>query len=238
MMKRLSAALLLSLWCGQLWGLKVPEVVQQHRLIHVQHDPDAWVLIDPIGMDATPDISATDRADITVFVAPPGKYLVRELINRDGKKTVNKATVHIVPIAPDPGPGPAPPPPGPGPEPPPPDPPKPAELRVLLLYETAATYPTQQMTALHSTAITDYLNKHCVRNTAGQPQWRKWDDDYTDEQMRFESEEWRKAYAKAKADSKGTLPWLLVDNGSTLISEPFPASETALMSVLKKYGGE
>ena len=67
-------------------------------------------------------------------------------------------------------------------------------------------------------------------------EWRMWDDDLTQQDMAFVSEPWKKAYAKAVADSGGERPWLLV-SGKGGQSVKLPTDPAAVQELLKKYGG-
>jgi hypothetical protein len=123
----------------------------------------------------------------------------------------------------------------------PPAPIKEAGFRVLILEEIAdrSKLPRPQNAAINSTVMRGYMNGKCVKGADGKtPEWRDWDDDFTAEQLANESQLWRDAYARAKQDSAGKLPWLLVSNGKTGASVPFPATEAEVMTLLKKYGGE
>lgn len=123
-----------------------------------------------------------------------------------------------------------------------PPPPIAAEgFRVLILEETGdrPKLTRDQLAALNSTVMTGYLNAKCVKGPDGKtPEWHRWDDDFTPEQLAQQPQLWRDAIERAKKDSAGKLPWLLVSNGKSGASVPFPASEVDVMALLKKYGGE
>jgi hypothetical protein len=60
----------------------------------------------------------------------------------------------------------------------------------------------------------------------------------TDEQVAASGGNWKDWYAKAKADSQGKLPWLIISDGKTKgESIPLPDNVPAMMALLKKYGG-
>lgn len=186
-----------------------------------------------------------ERANVIYLDGPAGTYDIRVTalrIDWESKRfTQAKANTTITigpqPLPPEPEPGP-----GPSPEPEPsPDPaPIPADgFRVLILRESGATIPEGQLQALNSPAIREYLQRKCPRSADGQSvEYRIWDDDYTDEQMRFQPQLWRDAYAKAKSDAAGKLPWIMISTGKTGTSEPLPATEAETLALLKKYGGE
>ena len=103
-------------------ALEVPATVPPYHLVRITHRPDAWLLIDPVADGVEPDV-ASSSASLTVFVAPPGRYRVRELYVLDGRHVIDQAYVEIAgnapvpPVPPDPVP-PKPPEPDPGPLPP------------------------------------------------------------------------------------------------------------------------
>lgn len=156
----------------------------------------------------------------------------------EGGKTVIKlipilvGTQQPVPVPPDPGPIPDPIPPSPQPV------PLPGPIRTLILRETASAYPLHQ-DVLMSTELRNYLNEKSAKGIDGKtPEWRMWDDDYTDAQMELMQDHWRRAYADAKAKANGSYPWLYISNGRDGYSGPLPDTEDATLILLKKYGGE
>lgn len=132
------------------------------------------------------------------------------------------------------GVGPQPP---PDPEPKPPGPsPAPAGFRVLMVYESSAKLTQEQRNILNSTAITGYLNAHCVKHPKlGTPEWRKWDKDI--EVSPKESETMRKLWEETKP-KLGELPQILiVVNGKGQLY-PLPETEAETLKLLKQNGGE
>lgn len=105
-------------------------------------------------------------------------------------------------------------------------------LRMLILEETAdrGKLPRPQAAILTSTKVREYLK-------AKSGEMRQLDDDQTAEETAFMSANWKAAYERAKADSKGVTPWVILSNGRTGESRPLPASEDELLTLLKSYGG-
>lgn len=105
-------------------------------------------------------------------------------------------------------------------------------LRMLIVEETAdrGKLPRPQAAILTSTKVREYLK-------AKHGEFRQLDDDQTPEENAFMSENWRAAYERAKADSKGATPWCIISNGKTGESRALPASEDELLTLLKIYGG-
>lgn len=122
----------------------------------------------------------------------------------------------------------------PGPNPPGPTPIPSDSFKVLILEETAERTPAIAA-VVGSKAVRDYLN-----TKAGAKGWHVWDDDLTDADFKAAgaSDDWKAWHAQAKTDSQGKLPWLLVSNGKTGVSQALPATPERLLEVLKFYGGE
>jgi len=76
-------------------ALEVPERVAAYKLVRIKHSPDSWLMVDPVGTGVEPDISATDKPDVSIFVGPPGRYRIRELYIIDGRKGIDQAFVTI-----------------------------------------------------------------------------------------------------------------------------------------------
>lgn len=116
------------------------------------------------------------------------------------------------------------------------DPPSPppipgAGFRVLILEET--TERTKSTAAvLAGTRWREY-----VKSKSGE--WRIFDDDIPDAEWKFAKEPWISAFKRAKEDSHGKVPWLLVSNGVDRGSSmPLPATEDDLLSKLKEVEGD
>ena len=226
-------------------GLEVPETVKSYSQVFIKHRPEALILIEPKeGISRT----ATDKPDITAFVAPPAKYRVQEIYTGEDKVwVVNEAFVTIG----EPGPEP-PPTPDPNPEPKPEPEPNPNpegiskadRLRVMMIYETedlnTEGYP---LGSIRSTTADIYLNGACDKlpTMSGKtlPAWRRWDDDMQDSQLTMESAEMIKLFKRAKRDSQshGNQPWMVLVDKNGIHSQKIPADENEFISVLTSYGG-
>jgi len=122
--------------------------------------------------------------------------------------------------------------PTPVPPPKPPEPPAPIPVsgfRVLVLLESADRPPTY----IHSKAILDYLDLRCIKEGKF-PAHRVFDKDQS---MANVSKLWQDAFALAKSESKGVLPWIIISNGDRGYSGPLPKDEASLLSKLQEYGG-
>lgn len=111
-----------------------------------------------------------------------------------------------------------------------------AGLRVLVLEESANRKPVTMM-VLRNPEVESYLNGKCVKGPDGKtPEWRVLDKD--DGQLPRLSKLWQDAHARAKKDAGDNLPWLIVSNGRTGASLPFPATKEGMLTTLRKYGGD
>jgi len=63
-------------------------------------------------------------------------------------------------------------------------------------------------------------------------EWHSWDDSHTD--FEYVEQPWQDAYAKAKEDAKGELPWVLV-SGKGGTSERMPDEPQAFLELLGRY---
>lgn len=182
------------------------------------------------------DIFPEDKVDARevggklLFVAPPGEYRVkcRAFTFSGGKLSADTARVTVVIGTPTPDPNPPKP-----PDPPTPTPIPPGEFRVLLLYESSANMTREQLNALNSTQITDYLNRKTAATDGGKG-WRKWDKDVNTEK---ETATWKALWAATKS-SITTLPAVCIVKGTKGELFPLPATEAETLAFLKRHGGE
>lgn len=123
--------------------------------------------------------------------------------------------------------------PDPKPDPPKPDPtpPVPQGFRAILITETGQTLSRAQAAVLDSGRVRDYLNSHCIDGKTG---WRRWDKDQA---ISNENETWKSLWNAVKPKITST-PAIALVTGQTGEVFPLPTSETELMNLLKKYGGE
>lgn len=130
-------------------------------------------------------------------------------------------------------------PPGPKPDPTPVDPPTPAPIpdagfRVLMIYETAtaASLPANQIAALNSQAVRNYLNAKCVVGPDGKTrEWRLWDKDVN---VSNESTIWQNAMKRPRT----AVPWIIISDGKKGFEGPLPVNSAELLKLLKQFGGE
>ena len=228
----MSRAIILSLLClANCLSVEITpgEQCKPYQLVHVRYSAENGGVVFVLGLKdgafVTPDAVDVSPGYL-VWTGPPGTYSVHGI---EGGKRFN----YLVEIT---GRDPAP----PIVPPPAPDPQPLTKLeRVLILEETSdrSRLPSAQMAALMSPQVRGYLTTHCAKGPDGKtPEWRMWDDDLTGGQLGFVTEVWRLDYAKAKADSNGRTPWLLINGGAG--SMAFPASTTEACELLKKFGGE
>ncbi|MES2789978.1 MAG: hypothetical protein V4719_10165 [Planctomycetota bacterium] len=132
--------------------------------------------------------------------------------------------------------------PGPAPPPVPPvpivEPITPAPLTVVVVKDNASLgqLPSSQVAALMSENIRGYCQTHCKFGSDGKtPEYRsyQWATDVS-----LQSEGVRAAFKTAVDDAKGSrVPWLVVNNGKTGFSGPYPATEAEVLTILQRYGG-
>lgn len=151
-------------------------------------------------------------------------------IDRDGEAPIQLSSTTMVGGTPTPVPVPVPPGPGPGPT---PVPPGPSGLRVMILEETSERQGLSrgQLLALTSADVRSYLD------TKAKDRWRLLDDDLDAEDMAGWSQEWIAAYKQAKELSGGTVPFVMVSNGTTGTAVKLPETSAAMLELLRRYGG-
>lgn len=133
------------------------------------------------------------------------------------------------------GPPPKPPGPEPSPNPQPDPPPFPATgLTVLILEETESrnTLPKSQLEQLSSQELRDWARAHC-QTLGGSPALRIWDDDLPI--SGDVAKDWGAAAAKAKSDSSGKRPWVIVSNGTSGASQPLPDTLEETLTLLSRF---
>lgn len=143
------------------------------------------------------------------------------------------------------GPAPTPKPPEPKPNPPKPDPkPIPAkDFRVLFLFESSGgkmKLTQEQSNIVNSPKVREYLNRKTPLGGAdGRTRdYRFWDQDIVRNiAQQKDSDVWNGIGQTATA-WLDQLPAVIVFNGTAGTHYPFPATETQLLELLKKHGGE
>lgn len=109
------------------------------------------------------------------------------------------------------------------------------KLVVLFVEEFADRHllPKEQSSITTSTKLLSFLNTHCAKGgPKGQtPEYRVWDDDYTDDDLKNESQMWKDVYKR----SRSSLPWIVVSNGDTGFEGPLPGTVDETIELLKKF---
>ncbi len=191
-------------------------------------------------------IPNNDDEHLYVFTGKPAKFLVT--VTTFDPETGIKEDSKVVTIGkpeptPDPDPDPNPDPdPDPNPDPNPPPVPIPGVARVLIVEETkgdtSAAY-RPYLNVLNSNEIQDYLNKKVPGK------WRKWDDDYTQENLKNQEQVWKDVYfnkdnkyPRTSPNDTSIIPWIYITNGTKGYSGPLPNNIHDTLELLKKYLGE
>ena len=176
---------------------------------------------------AAVDFAGVVDGEALTFVAPPGRYRVELLAVAGGDRPKISRVRHTVTIGlPEPVPKP------PQPKPDDPPAPRPGEpLRVLFVRESGAPTPAY----LQSAELLEYLKRKCAKGPTGQPEFRVYDPQQvvTDRESAT-----MKALWEAVKPKLGGGPQVAVGVGSSVTLLPLPADLPALMTLLRKYGGE
>lgn len=178
----------------------------------------------------TPKGTETEAIGDTLYVwAPPGSYkVVLTYIDFDAKKAEQAEIEFTVGDGPTPDPGPTP---GPGPKPPDPKPEPVTSRRALIMVESLANAPKEELVTLNSLKVRDYLDKKC---TDGRKGWRKWDQHVPkDKDNAVLVQLWEDCKGKV-----GKLPVLILTQNNKADVYPLPATEAATLELLKKWGGD
>jgi hypothetical protein len=171
-----------------------------------------------------------DSEHSCIFDAPKeGVYQVEALVAKSSKIARAHCTILV-------GQAPPPVPPGPQPPVPPVPPPGPAPIpeagfRVLVVLPHQAKLPREQLDALLSQEVRQYLDSKCVVGPDGKTkEWRIWDETTNPGN---ESALWQAAFKR----SRQGLPWIVISTGQAGYEGPLPANKDDLLQLLKKYGG-
>ena len=127
-------------------------------------------------------------------------------------------------------------------DPPKPVDPSPAKVMVLFLVEERDAETTSKI-GINGVPMRAWLDAHCKLGSDSRPEYRVWDDDYSDEQiLGSHGQKWLDAYKLAKADrvkvGKGdNAPWVLISNGTDGESLEAPMDTAATFKLLQKWGG-
>jgi hypothetical protein len=100
--------------------------------------------------------------------------------------------------------------------------------------------PRSQLAVLTSSVIARYLNEKTAKGTDARktPEWRLWDDDFTEDVLRDTPKIWKDAYADAKLRSQGKRPWVHVTDGVRGESRELPQTIEEALKLFEKYGGK
>lgn len=109
-------------------------------------------------------------------------------------------------------------------------------MRVLIVYESAelSKMPAAQQAVIFSKTVRDYLNAKCVIGADNKTrEWRMWDKDVATDN---EGKVWQDAMKRERK----SVPWLIISSPEKGggFEGPLPASVSAFMELIKKYGGE
>lgn len=119
-------------------------------------------------------------------------------------------------------------PPDPGPK--PPVPPGPVTgLRVILAWDKSAKQ--DQIDMLYSPKVADYLNAKCKDGPKG---WRLWDKDTV---VHDSSPVFKGIWDAVKPNLAAGKTWVVIATDQKVEYFPLPATEAALLDLLRKYGG-
>ena len=100
----------------------------------------------------------------------------------------------------------------------------------LITYDASRNgeLPYEQVTALSSERVADYLDEHCDKDDQGIPRWRKLDKDAD---MSYAAQEWKDAMALPREKE----PWVILSNGKSGYSGPYPENTDKTLELLEKY---
>jgi hypothetical protein len=213
-------------------ALAGPDLIAPYRLVKfalVGGKANAAWLVQPVEL-----ASVEPMGQEVLFTGPPHRYTIICFATVGVKPYIFTATCTILagaPIPPPVPPGPTPVPPDPAPE-PAPVPPAPIGapgLRVLMVYESEdlSRYPPAQLYVLTDTNLRTYLNGACAK-LDNIPEYRVWDKDVDTTK---ESALWQEAMKRPR----GTLPAILVSNGTTGYDGPLPMTSAEAIALIQKY---
>jgi len=82
--------------CCCVVGLELKPTYLEHHFATIKHEPNAWILIDAVGKEEIEVESVRVDSTTTLFVAPPGRYKVRELLAKENAMVANQAYTEVV----------------------------------------------------------------------------------------------------------------------------------------------
>ena len=175
-----------------------------------------WVFLNPPSLDHR----ELDGGTSIVFAAPPKPMTITIQCICWADKTFDTTTITVGgggpvvdPIDPDPIVD------------PPAPPPMGEKFRVLIMDEAQST----------PTAVTKSPEYRALITSAAQNGWRKYDDDFTDEQVSMMTPVWQAAYKRAKTDYDGKVPWIVVTDDEHFVSEPLADTVDEATSHIQQF---
>mgnify|MGYP000026463818 CR=1 FL=1 len=168
------------------------------------------------------------------IIAGPGRYQITTICS-DPKLGIHTDTSTIQIGKPD----------EPDVEPEPDDPePTPSELpfesdgfACLIVKEASgtATLPESQRAIFSSSDVVRLVRGSAIKLSDGEPFFRMWDDDYTDDELTDVPRELSAAYRKVLKQADGKTPWIAVTNGKDKgYSGPLPQTVDATLKLIQE----
>lgn len=196
--------------------------------------------------------TTTDLSKIGVWGPPGDNYILFKVVSEymTDTNTISSTTEEIVfSILARPPPQPTPPTP-PTPEPTPPTPPEPTPptpddipftspgLAVMIIREASPeeALPFSQQ-AVFTDPVVIAFAQNCVQVPGGDDRFfRIWDDDYTENRLRYVPDALKQAYFSVK-DKATTLPYIAIvgSDGKSGFAGPLPQSVTETLELLNEY---
>ena len=107
-----------------------------------------------------------------------------------------------------------------------------------MVYESNEKLTPDQISAMDSKDVNDYLNSHCMPdpsvNNPAQKAFRKWDQNILE---RTDPKNVGKIWIDLMARQRATLPWLIITSPNGTFEGPLPKTKDEMLATLKKYGG-
>lgn len=108
-------------------------------------------------------------------------------------------------------------------------------LKVLIVRDAKAlNLPHEQQLIFISNKISSYLSKHCSLSKDNKPDYRIWDDSYTQDQLKNEDPLWSTLYTRPRT----SLPWIVIVKGTKAVEGPLPNTVDETLSLLETWGGK
>lgn len=104
-------------------------------------------------------------------------------------------------------------------------------LAVLIVEEVEerGKLTKEQLNALSSQELRDWLNANCIVSADGKTrEWKVWDKD---QDMTYATPMWKSAMAVPRQ----SVPWIVISNGKSGFSGPLPSTQAELLATLNKF---